>query len=241
MRNLQVIWTELGIGDLGLRTRDSRVGIRKQSVYRPTKRRNSAGFQADEMKQKSFFLKNAGVQAEIFRENVLAGADKNDQKRIKNDPFLQIIRTFLGTFKTVLSSQLSVNSGQGSGIREEGEEAMREKKRQVERKRLDAEMRPFRRAAREKKPTEGLLRAVRQTLGIPVAEITEKMGVDRSVVFGLEASERKGTINFGSMARMAEAMGCVVVYGIVPEGGKTLDALADRRFWESVLGTGSRE
>jgi hypothetical protein len=30
------------------------------------------------MKQKEFFLKNAGVQADIFRENVLAGADKND-------------------------------------------------------------------------------------------------------------------------------------------------------------------
>jgi hypothetical protein len=117
---------------------------------------------------------------------------------------------------------------------------MREKKRQVERKRLDMEMRPFRRAAREKKPTEGLLRAVRQTLNIPVAEITEKMGVDRSVVFGLEASELKHTINLSSMVRMAEAMGCGVVYGIVPMDGKTLDALAERRFWESVLGTGTR-
>jgi hypothetical protein len=67
------------------------------------------------------------------------------------------------------------------------------------------------------------------------------MGVNRSVVFDLEASEVKCTINFGSMVRMAEAMGCVVVYGIVPEGGKTLDALADRRLWESVLGTGNRD
>jgi predicted DNA-binding mobile mystery protein A len=118
---------------------------------------------------------------------------------------------------------------------------MREKKRQLERKRLDMEMRPFRRAAQEKKPTAGLLRAVRQTLNIPLAEITEKMGVDRSVVFGLETSELKGTITFSSMVHMAEAMGCNVVYGIVPEGGKTLEALAERRFWESVLGTGNRE
>jgi hypothetical protein len=63
--------------------------------------KNSDGLQDDEMKQKNFFSKNAEVQADIFRENVLAGADKNDQKRIKNDPFLHIIMAFLATFKTV--------------------------------------------------------------------------------------------------------------------------------------------
>jgi hypothetical protein len=86
-----------------------------------------------------------------------------------------------------------------------------------------------------------LLRAVRQALCVPVAEITEKMGVNRSVVFDLEASEVKCTITMNSMVRMADAMGCNVVYGIVPKGGRTMDALAERRLWESVLGTGSRE
>jgi predicted HTH transcriptional regulator len=57
------------------------------------------------MKQKNFFLKNAGVRADIFREYVLAGADKNDQKRIKNKLFLQIIRSILATFETVVSDQ----------------------------------------------------------------------------------------------------------------------------------------
>ncbi|MGO9316873.1 MAG: hypothetical protein ACLPXT_02285 [Terracidiphilus sp.] len=113
---------------------------------------------------------------------------------------------------------------------------MREKERKLARRKLDVEMRPFRRAARAKKPTEGLLRAVRQALRVPVAEITEKMGVNRSVVFDLEASEVKGTITLSSMMRMAEALRCNVVYGIVPKGGKTLDALAERRQWESVLG-----
>jgi len=120
---------------------------------------------------------------------------------------------------------------------------MREKERRLARRRLDEEMKPFRRASREKKPTEGLLRAVRQALNVPIAEITEKMGINRSVVFDMEASEVKCTINLNSMVRMAEAMECDVVYGIVPKGGKTLDALAERRLWESVLGvmTGTRE
>jgi hypothetical protein len=35
---------------------------------------------------------------------------------------------------------------------------------------------------------------------------------------------------------MAQAMGCKMVYGIVPLGGKTLVELAEERLWASVLG-----
>ena len=114
---------------------------------------------------------------------------------------------------------------------------MRERERKLARKRLDFEMRPYRRAGMTKDPTNELLRAVRQALRVPVAEIAQKMGVQRSAVFDLEAREPKNTISLRSMSRMAEAMGCKVVYGIVPVGGKTLEYLAEKRLWESVLGT----
>jgi transcriptional regulator with XRE-family HTH domain len=97
------------------------------------------------------------------------------------------------------------------------------------RRALDREMRPFREAAKEENPTRPLLRAVRQALGIPVAEIAEELEVRPSVVFALEESERKGTISTRSLRLVAEAMGCKVVYGIVPEGGKTLRELAEER------------
>ena len=113
---------------------------------------------------------------------------------------------------------------------------MRERDRKVARRRLDLEMRPYRWAGRKKNPTNELLRAVRQALCIPVAEIAEKMGVNRSAVFDLEAREPKNTISLRSMSRMAEAMGCKVVYGIVPKGGKTLETLAEERLWAAVLG-----
>jgi predicted DNA-binding mobile mystery protein A len=112
---------------------------------------------------------------------------------------------------------------------------MREKERKLMRERLDVEMRPYRRAGVEQNPTNGLLRAVRQALHIPVAEVAEKMGVNRSGVFDLEAREPENTISLKSMSRMAEAMGCKVVYGIVPKGGKTLEKLAEERLWTSVL------
>jgi len=113
---------------------------------------------------------------------------------------------------------------------------MRERERKLARKRLDFEMRPYRRAGMTKDPTNELLRAVRQALRVPVAEIAQKMGVHHSAVFDLEAREPKNTISLRSMSRMAQAMDCKVVYGIVPRGGKTFEDLAGERLWASVLG-----
>jgi transcriptional regulator with XRE-family HTH domain len=118
---------------------------------------------------------------------------------------------------------------------------VRERERRLARRRLDQEMRPFRRAGVTAHPTNALLRAVRQTLRVPVKEIAGKMGVHRSVLFELEASEERKTITLQSMARVAKAMGCKVVYGVVPEGGKTLEGLAEERLWRGVLEAGSRD
>jgi hypothetical protein len=46
------------------------------------------------------------------------------------------------------------------------------------------------------------------------------------------------------MARVAKAMGCRMVYGIVPEDGGTLEELAEGRLWTEILGgtgTASRQ
>ena len=63
-----------------------------------------------------------------------------------------------------------------------------------------------------------------------------KLGVVRQSVFELETSEMRQTASLKSMARMAKAMGCKVVYGIVPENGKTLEWLEEARLWRAVLG-----
>lgn len=106
----------------------------------------------------------------------------------------------------------------------------------MRRRKLDAEMRPFRQAAREKNPTNDLLRTIRQSMRIPLTEIAEKMGVCNSVVQGIEERELTNTATIGSIARVAKAMGFKVVYGIVPEDGKTLEELTEELFWAGVLG-----
>jgi len=113
---------------------------------------------------------------------------------------------------------------------------MRAREREKLQRKLDVEMRPFRRAGMDTNQTNGLLRAVRTALKVPILEIAGKMAVSRSVVFDLEVRETSSAVTLRSMSRMAEAMGCKVVYGIVPKHGRTLEQLAEERLWRSVLG-----
>jgi transcriptional regulator with XRE-family HTH domain len=111
----------------------------------------------------------------------------------------------------------------------------------VARLKLDEEMRPFRRAAVDKNQTPGLLREVRRVLEIPVKEIAERTGLERSGIYDIEERELEGRATMGSLVRLAAAMDCGVVYGIVPRGGRTLEELYTERLWARLLGTEIRE
>ena len=114
---------------------------------------------------------------------------------------------------------------------------MRNGERQLARRKLDRELRFYRLAGRVKYPAQDVLRAVRQALGIPMREITGVLKMNPSVIFRLERSETRGTITMNAMARVAGAMGCKVVYAIIPSNGETLEELAERRWWKKELGT----
>src|SRR5208337_720861 len=112
---------------------------------------------------------------------------------------------------------------------------MRNEQRDLARKRLDRELKYYRLAGREKNPTPELLRRVRQVLGLKVTEVARELGVTRSVVFRLEQKEAAGTISLRAMDRVANAMGCKVVYAVIPLDGTTLKEMADRRKWSKLL------
>jgi transcriptional regulator with XRE-family HTH domain len=113
---------------------------------------------------------------------------------------------------------------------------MRERQRIFKRRELEEELRYFRMAAKRKNNRDNLLRAVRHVMGIPMKEIAQKMGVNRSVIFRMEKREELGTISLNNMERVANAMGFELTYGIVPRDGETLEHLASRRLWERLLG-----
>jgi ribosome-binding protein aMBF1 (putative translation factor) len=120
-----------------------------------------------------------------------------------------------------------------TGFREDG--TMRNAERAAARRKLDKELRYYRLADRYRNPTQDLLRAVRQALGIPMKEIARELKMNRSVIFRLERSQERGTISILGIGRVAEAMGCKVVYAIIPINGGTLEELAENRMWKKAL------
>lgn len=66
------------------------------------------------------------------------------------------------------------------------------------------------------KPVRGWLRAVREAIGLTQNDVAEKIGVKRQSYAQFEAAEEKGSISIGSMQRAADAMGCELVYFVLP-------------------------
>ena len=61
------------------------------------------------------------------------------------------------------------------------------------------------------------------------------------MLFRLEQSERRGTISVNGLDRVAQAMGCKLIYAVVPRNGKTLEDLADDRALGRVMEAGTRD
>lgn len=74
---------------------------------------------------------------------------------------------------------------------------------------------------------DGWLKAVRTALGISAGTLAKRMGVIKWDVYQLEKSEEKASIQMRSLQRAAEAMGCELVYAVIPKVG-TVGALAAR-------------
>jgi len=66
-------------------------------------------------------------------------------------------------------------------------------------------------------PPEGWLRTIRNALGMSGAQLARRLGASRAQVSQAEKNELAGVITLKTLKRMAEGMGCRVVYAIVPE------------------------
>ncbi len=97
--------------------------------------------------------------------------------------------------------------------------------RQRVRRDLEEEIRAFR-SSSVRRSRWGWLRGVRRAVGMPVAELARRMKVGTSEVYRLEVAEQKDTITLGKLRAAAAALGCELVYAVVPARG-TLEDLAD--------------
>ncbi|MGD0497464.1 MAG: mobile mystery protein A [Bryobacteraceae bacterium] len=65
-------------------------------------------------------------------------------------------------------------------------------------------------------PARGWIRAIREGLGMSSAQLAVRLGVKQPTVVAMEQSEAKATIELATLRRVAEALGCTLVYALVP-------------------------
>jgi predicted DNA-binding mobile mystery protein A len=75
------------------------------------------------------------------------------------------------------------------------------------------ELRPLAEAVR---PPRGWVRAIREALGMTTGQLARRMKVKQPRIVELEKAESKGNITMQSLERAAEALGCRIVYALVP-------------------------
>jgi predicted DNA-binding mobile mystery protein A len=82
----------------------------------------------------------------------------------------------------------------------------------------------------EKRPPVGWLKAIRGALGISSRQLAQIVGIDSAAVLRLEDREPTGKVTLELLDRAAQAMGCKVVYAIVPNDMfGSLEAIVDSR------------
>ncbi len=82
---------------------------------------------------------------------------------------------------------------------------------------LDERFSTLRALARTQRPPKGWVRAIRDAFGMTTTQFAKRLGVSQPRITKLEKAEVDGTITLHTLQRAAEALGCRVVYALVPE------------------------
>jgi len=73
------------------------------------------------------------------------------------------------------------------------------------------------------RPAKGWIRAIREARGVTVREMAKRLGKAPSVAAHLEKSEAEYRITLGKLRAAADALGCQLVYALVPKNGSVLE------------------
>ena len=105
---------------------------------------------------------------------------------------------------------------------------MRDEFRNLRLKQLDRTLRPFRAAAKNPRPQKGWLRAIREAAGISASEVARTLKTSRQLPVQLEKAEAEGRITLKSLRAVADALGCELVYALVPKANTLHDLVEER-------------
>jgi predicted DNA-binding mobile mystery protein A len=105
---------------------------------------------------------------------------------------------------------------------------MRDEFRNLRIKQLDRTIKPFRAAAKHPRPQKGWLRAIREAAGISASEVARALKTSRQLPVQLEKAEAEDRITLKSLRAAGNALGCELVYALVPKANTLHDLVEER-------------
>ena len=105
--------------------------------------------------------------------------------------------------------------------------------KKLRRRQLDQMFERFQPLTTELRAKKEWLKEIRLALGITTIQFAKLLNISAPAYVSLEASEKKQTIELQTLHRIAEAVGCKVVYAIVPDrdsGG--LESILQKRAYK---------
>jgi predicted DNA-binding mobile mystery protein A len=84
----------------------------------------------------------------------------------------------------------------------------------LRRKQLDESLNKYKEI---QQPSRGYIREIREALEMSSYQLADRLNISQPAVFEMEENERRGAISLRTLERAAQALGCKVVYALVPE------------------------
>lgn len=81
----------------------------------------------------------------------------------------------------------------------------------------DRLLRPWQRLKDATIPRDGWIRTVREALGMTTVQLAARLRVTQQAVAEFEKSEAAGKMTLESLNKLANALGCKLVYAIIPD------------------------
>ena len=84
---------------------------------------------------------------------------------------------------------------------------------------LERSLKPFLDAKNSQRPQKGWIRAIREATGVTTREMSKRLRKAPSLASYLEKSEADYRITLGNLRQAADALGCQLVYALIPKNG----------------------
>lgn len=107
---------------------------------------------------------------------------------------------------------------------------MKKKATQNQKSIIERKLRPWRKLRAEKTPPSGWVKAIRGALGINSRQLARLLDVDHSAILRMESREKQRKVTLELLDKAADAMGCKLVYALVPkENYDSLEGIIDEK------------